>query len=185
MKKICKLLLLLVLLVEISCQANKEKTSTMEPKKINKTLSSKTEDLAADKEVVKEENVFFTKYEIDLSNTNNIYNSNSNEVILFRPTEFDFGKMVEETQSDELLDLDGNFEELTNHIIDTFKGNKKLKITVCEKSYISVPNKKDTLYLDASKHLYGIVFNRKDQLPIFKEATEENIIAQIKNYFNL
>ena len=185
MKKICNLLLLLVLLVEIGCQANKEKTSTMDPKTINKTISSKTEDLTAGKEVVKEKNVFFTKHKIDLSSTNNVYISDQNEVILFRPTEFNFGKMVEDTQSDELLDLDGNFEELTNHIIDTFKGNNKFSITVCEKSYISIPNKKDTLYLDTSKHLYGIVFNKKDLPPIFKEATEENIIAQIKNYFNL
>jgi len=177
MKSILKLVAVLLIFSTLSCKSNNEKSETMDPQKIDKTQPSKIEDIESAK-------LFFTKDEIDFADSSDMYRSTKNEIILFRPTEFDFGKMVEDNQSDELVELDGNFEKLTNTIIDTFK-NTTLAITICEKPYIAISNENDTLYFDTNKHLYGILFNKKGELPIFIEATENDVTSHIKNHYNL
>ncbi len=133
-----------------------------------------------------EEKFFFLKNEIDLPVKKKVYLSTENEVILFRPTEFDFGKMVEDNQSDKLVTLDGNFEALTNRITNSFKNNKNVKITISEKDIIAIASTIDTLYLDTSKHLYGIIINRLQNEPIFLKSNHSsteitNIIHKIFN----
>ena len=139
------------------------------------------------RKVTKEEKVFFFKNEINVPTKNNIYTSTKNEVILFRPTEFDFGLMVEDNQSDALVALDGNFEELTNTMLDRYKNNKKVRITISEKPFIAVTSNNDTLYLDASKHKYGIVINALQAKPIFLDPNQtiENLTHKINTIFNL
>ena len=132
------------------------------------------------------EKFFFLKNEIDLPVKKKVYLSTENEVILFRPTEFDFGKMVEDSQSDKLVTLDGNFEALTNRITNSFKNNKNIKITISEKDIIAIASTIDTLYLDTSKHLYGIIINRLQNEPIFLKSNHSsteitNIIHKIFN----
>jgi len=178
MKTILKILLLLIFILEISCQSNKEKIKKMDPNKIENTDDEINEEN-------KEEKLFFNKNEIEFLDSNDKYISKKNEVILFRPTEFNFGRMVEDSQSNDLVELDGKFEELTNNIINSFKNRKNLPITICEKSYIEFSIGEDTLYFDASKQLYGILLYKKGELPIFKNASENNMISQIKNHYNL
>jgi pimeloyl-ACP methyl ester carboxylesterase len=136
---------------------------------------------------ITKEKFFFLKDEIDLPNQRKIYLSTINEVIIFRPTEFNFGKMVEDNQSDKLVKLDGNFEKLTNRIVNTFRNNKNIKVTVSEKDIVAVNNLKDTLYLDASKHLYGFVINQLQSEPIYiKPGISTNeVIDKINKTFNL
>jgi len=133
------------------------------------------------------EKFFFLKDEIDLPNKRKIYTSTKNEVIIFRPTEFNFGKMVEDNQSDKLVKLDGDFEKLTNRIVNTFKSNKDVKVTISEKDMVAVNNLKDTLYLDASKHLYGIVINQLQSEPVFLKSSisSNDIIDKINKTYNL
>jgi len=133
------------------------------------------------------EKFFYLKNEIDLPTQNKIYYSTKNEVILFRPTEFDFGKMVEDNQSSKLVKLDGNFEKLTNQIVNTFKNNKNIKITVSEKEMVAINNLKDTLYVSTSKHLYGIVINQLQSEPVFLKSnvSSTEIIRKINETYNL
>jgi len=170
-------IMIFLLLISIGCQPKKEIPKVMNPNKIEKKASKIKN--------IEEKRFFFKKNEITITDTKNMLVSNSNEVILFRPTEFNFGQLLEDTQSDDLVKLDGDFEELTNTIIDTFKENKNIKITVCEKPYVAIYQANDTLYLDAKKHLYGIIFNKKGEQPIFKNTTDQNIILQIKTHYNL
>ncbi len=136
---------------------------------------------------ITKEKFFFLKDEINLPIKNKVYLSSENEVILFRPTEFNFGKMVEDNQSDKLVKLDGNFEELTNQIVNTFKNNKNVKITVSEKDIVAVNNLNDTLYLDATKHLYGIVINQLQSEPVFLKSnlSSNEVIRKINEIYNL
>ncbi|MCF6348657.1 MAG: alpha/beta hydrolase [Flavobacteriaceae bacterium] len=136
---------------------------------------------------ITKEKLFFLKNEIDLPIKKKIYLSTKNEVILFRPSEFNFGKMVEDNQSDALIKLDGNFEKLTNEIVTTFKNNKNVKITISEKDIVAVNNLSDTLYLDTSKHRYGIVINQLESEPVFLKSgiSTNDVIYKINKTFNL
>ena len=140
-----------------------------------------------DKASIVKEKFFFLKNEIDILAKNKLYLSAENEVILFRPTEFNFGKMVEDNQSDKLVNLDSNFEELTNQILSTFKNNEKIKITISEKNMIAINNMKDTLYLDASKHLYGIIINKTESEPIFLKPnlSSKEVTRKVNEIYNL
>lgn len=178
MKNSLKILSTLIIFVGISCQKNQEKTKGLDTTQFEKTVPIK-------KEENKEERVFFKKIEIEFTDSNDIYISTKNEVILFRPTEFNFGRMVEDSQSNDLVELDAKFEELTNDAIHAFKNIKDLPITICEKSFIEFSVREDTLYFDANKQLYGILLCKKGELPIYKNASEINIISQIKNHYNL
>ena len=133
----------------------------------------------------KEVKVFFSKDEISLPQLDSIHFAKGNEVILFRPTEFDFGQRLEDTQNQTLLDLDGDFEELTNNIIDAYKNNKNVKISICEKPIIAIPQTSDTLYFSTSKNLYGILFCKPNSRPILKAPAEKNIIKQIETSYSL
>jgi esterase/lipase len=147
-----------------------------------------TDQIESDDEVlITKEKFFFLKDEIDLPNKRKIYLSTINEVIIFRPTEFNFGKMVEDNQSDKLVRLDGNFEKLTNRIVNNFKNNKNIKVTISEKDIVAVNNLKDTLYLDASKHLYGFDINQLQSEPVYlKPSISTNkVIDKINKTFNL
>lgn len=167
------LLVLISIFFIVGCKTEKPKNTIMDPNKVERNSAKR------------EVKIFFTKDEIVLPSIDSIYTSKENEVIIFRPTEYNFGKLVEETQSEDLLNLDGEFEELTLEIIDTFKGNKKVKISICEKPFIAIDQPNETLYLDTSKDLYGVIFCRKNQKPVFKSATEQNIIKQIKVAYNI
>ncbi len=132
------------------------------------------------------EKFFFLKNEIDLPIKKKVYLSTENEVILFRPTEFNFGKMVEDNQSDKLVTLDGDFEVLTNRVTNSFKNSENVKITISEKDIIAVAGTIDTLYLDTSKHLYGIIINKPPNKPIFLKSnhTAKEISNTINKIFN-
>lgn len=133
----------------------------------------------------KEAKVFFSKNEISLPHRDSIHFAKGNEIILFRPSEFDFGLRLEDTQNENLLDLDGNFEELTNNIVSTFRKNKNVKITICEKPMVAISQDSDTVYFDTSKDLYGILFCKPNSEPVLKPATEKNILDQIKTNYDL
>jgi len=178
MKNSLKILSTLIIFVGISCQKNQEKAKRLDTTHIEKTVLVK-------KEENNEERVFFKKNEIEFTDSNDKYISTKNEVILFRPTEFNFGRMVEDSQSNDLVELDAKFEELTNSIIDTFKNTKDLPISICEKSYIEFSVGQDTLYFNTNKQLYGILLCKYGEFPVFKNASEINLISQIKNHYNL
>ena len=137
--------------------------------------------------VLNNEQFFFKRDNIKLPVPNKIYTSSSNEVVLFRPTEFEFGKMVEDNQSSKLVSLDEKFEALTNTLVAKYSNNRQLKITISEKPYIAVENTKDTLYLNASKLLYGIVINRQESKPryISPHYSIDELTKQINTIFNL
>ena len=128
---------------------------------------------------------FFSKDEISLPSKDSIYFAAKNEVIFFRPTEFDFGLRLENTQDQSLLNLDGNFEELTNEAKATFSGQKKVKISICEKPVVAIVNAGDTLYFNTSTDLYGVIFSKEGSLPELLSATEDHLIEKVKANYNL
>ncbi len=138
-------------------------------------------------ETANKEKIFFKKDEIKLPEDKEIYTSSKNEIILFRPTEFEFGKMVEDSQSDSLVALDSHFEKLANSIAKTFKDSKNTTVTIVEKPFVAIKNTHDTLYLDTSKSLYGIVIHQLQSPPVFVEANQpiEKLIHTINTTFNL
>ncbi len=138
------------------------------------------------KHTIIKEKFFFLKNEIDLPIKKKVYLSTENEVILFRPTEFNFGKMVEDNQSDKLVTLDGNFEVLTNRVTNSFKNSENVKITISEKEMIAITSEVDTLYLNTSKHIYGIIINKPPNKPIFLKSnhTAKEISNTINKIFN-
>ena len=137
--------------------------------------------------VVKNEQFYFTKENIELPTSKEIYTSIKNEVVLFRPTEFDFGKMVEDNQSSKFVALDEKFEALTNAIVTKYKNNKAITITISEKPCIGVASTKDTLYLNASTHVYGIVINQRESKPIFvnPNSSIEAVTKKINTIFKI
>ena len=52
---------------------------------------------------------------------------------------------------------------------------------------IAINNMKDTLYLDASKHLYGIIINKSESEPIFLKPNllSKEVIRKINEIYNL
>lgn len=162
----------MVLIFFSGCKSEKKDTPPVAPDKLERSLPN---------DLVK---VFFTESEISLPSRDSIHFASGNEVVLFRPTEFDFGLRLENTQDQSLLDRDGDFEELTNEIVATFKNNSKLKISICEKPMVAISGETDTLYFDTTNDVYGFLFCRSNAEPFFKEATENDIIELIASTYN-
>ncbi len=166
------IVILMLLIFFSGCKSEKKDSIPVVPKKEERSLPNS---------LVK---IFFAKSEISLPSGDSIHFASGNEVVLFRPTEYDFGLHLENTQDKSLLDRDGDFEELTNEIVATFKNNSNVKISICEKPMVAISGDADTLYFDTSNDLYGILFCRSKAEPLFKKATEENIIDLIASTYN-
>lgn len=181
MIRLFKLIVILTITFLVSCN-----TKNKDKKDIEESVSDTDQRDVRDIIEKKASKIFYLKDEISLPANDNIFYTGENEVVLFRPTENDLGILLEETQDQALLDLDGNFEALTNQIIINYSANENVKISICEKPMIAISQENDTLYFDTSKDRYGLIFCKsKNQRPIYKMAQEKNLIQLIKDEYNL
>jgi len=127
--------------------------------------------------------LFLSKDELVETDQSSIHFSEGNEVILFRPSENDFGRLLEDTQDKVWLTVDDKFEELNTSLTNTFKESAGLRISVVEKLLIGVSRSTDTLYFDASKQHYGLILCNSDIAPLFLPHDANNIIEVIKSHY--
>lgn len=129
--------------------------------------------------------LFLSKSELPNTDQSSIHFSEGNEVILFRPSENDFGLLLEDTQDKSWLTVDDKFEELSTSLTRTFKEGTGLRISVVEKPLVGVSRSSDTLYFDAGKQHYGLILCNADIAPIFLPHDAKNIIEVIKSHYAL
>lgn len=130
-------------------------------------------------------NLFFNSNDIAAIPLEKVYFSNKNDVILFRPSENEFGLLLEDTQDTAWLSVDDKFETLTNMLKNAFKDRKEFKISTIEKPMIAVTSITDTLFFDAAKQRYGLILCSQNSEPVFIPHDAPNVITLIKSHFNL
>ena len=129
--------------------------------------------------------LFLTKDQLGDSDVNTAYFSHNNELIIFRPSENDFGLLLEDTQDKSWLTVDDKFEALGTTLNTTFGETSGLRISVVEKPLIAVSRSTDTLYFEASKKHYGILMCTSDTEPVFLPHDAVNVIEAIKSHYAL
>ena len=161
-------------------------TCKNEPKS-SETNKAATSDTSAPELVEAEEttaDLFLTKEALKISDWNQVYFSNGNEVVLFRPSENDFGLLLEDTQDKTWLGVDDEFEALSNSLTANYSKNTVINITTVENRIIAIPTTKDTLFFDATKTHYGILLCKSDTLPEFVAHDAKNLIELIDLTYN-
>lgn len=170
----CWVILILVIACKKEPQSKQIKTSIEETVAIEEpTASEPTLDL------------FLNKDEISPIDPKKIHYSANKGVVLFRPSENDFGLLLEDTQDKSWLTVDDQFEALSTSLAATIDANKELAISVVEKPVIAIARAEDTLYFDAAKRHYGLLLCTADREPVFIAHDTNNIIDLIKSHYTL
>ena len=126
-----------------------------------------------------------SKEVLKISDWNQVYFSNGNEVVLFRPSENDFGLLLEDTQDKRWLGVDDEFEMLSNSLTADYSKNSAINITVVESPFIAIPTANDTLFFDATKYHYGVLLCKSNVLPEFVAHDAKNLLELIDlTYWN-